>query len=173
MRSPAITAIFISTLSVVLLNPFFGAARADELVPVPGELPSASVAPPASVSPTECPALNYSRADRDYAPGRSKRVTGGMLLVLGIATLIPGAAMAGWAHDYDPATDRPVSDLRAIKIGGGVAAAVGSLSVLIGIPVLAIGVREGHSARTERRVTFAPSVGPTVGGAMASLGGTY
>jgi hypothetical protein len=137
--------------------------------PEPGEI-SAPV-PEGGTGPS-CGPMGYARADRDLAPGRGKRVTGALFLSMGLLTVIPGASMLGWSqHEQnDPAYN--ANDLHSIKVGGAVATAVGAASILIGIPVLAVGAREGRRAR-EQRITLAPAVAPTAGGATASLGGRF
>jgi hypothetical protein len=139
--------------------------------PAPGLVPPPAVSPPANGA-TLCGPMGYTRVDADYAPGRPTRVTGGMLVALGLATAIPGAALVGWSTTHNPETDRPVRDLRQIQIASGIATGVGALSLLAGIPVLAKGVRDGRKAR-EHRLTFAPSVSPRIGGGMAALAVGY
>jgi len=164
--------ILLSLVSLLVADVSFACGHLgaqDQAPPTPGV-----VNPPLTsdaVNPN-CGPIGYSRTDRDYAPGRAQRVTGGMLLGLGLLTAVPGAAMLGWAQTYDPLNDRPVDNLRQIRNAGAVATAIGAASVVIGIPVLAVGVHKGHKARNER-VTMVPSLAPTLGGAQAGLGGTF
>jgi hypothetical protein len=170
--------IVISALGLVSTS----VARAEDPAPVTTEEERTTVTtetapPPGTVITPTAPATNcgpmgYGKVDKDLNPGRSKRITGGMLVVLGIATLVPGAAMLGWSERHDPRTDQPVDDLRAIRISGAVATALGAASVLVGIPIVAKGYSEGKRER-ERRITLAPTLAPRNGGGMAALGGTF
>jgi len=141
----------------------------DQTPPAPGTVNPSVMS---DGSNANCGPIGYTRTDRDYAPGRGQRITGGMLVGLGLLTLVPGAAMLGWSEHYDPAHDQPVDNLHQIKVAGAVATAMGAASVLIGIPVIAVGVHNGRKARSER-VTLAPSLAPSNGGAQAAVGGTF
>jgi hypothetical protein len=169
----SIVAIFTLSLSTV------GAAFADEPAAGDDPTPTTTAAPtPGEVSPpaaapasTECGPLNYNRADKDQHPGRALRVTGGMFVGLGLATLIPGAAAVGWAeHDeHDPS--HPSSTIDGVKAGGAAAIAVGSLSFIVGIPLIAKGVHDGKVARERPPSVVSSNLAPTrgCGGALANL----
>jgi hypothetical protein len=136
----------------------------EEVAPAPG-----TVTP----SPANCGPMSYNHANNDYQPGRGKRVTGGMFLGLGLATLIPGAILIAWSQTQDPTADRSQEDLDRIRNWSIAATAVGAASTIIGIPVLAVGVSKGNRER-ERRLTLLPSLAPTrSGGGIASLGGRF
>jgi hypothetical protein len=165
MRSSIVVSI-LCVAGVASADPYLQAE--DTKPPQPGV-----VTPIPDNNKSACGPAGYARTDRDLAPGRGQRVAGGMLVGLGLATLVPGAAILGWEErSYDPIHDTRVDNINAIKTSSAVATALGGVSILVGIPVLVAGVRNGKKAAYER-VTFMPSLAPTIGGAQASLGGKF
>jgi hypothetical protein len=132
--------------------------------PMPGEVST----PPAPAA-TECGPLSYTQADKDQHPGRSLRITGGMFVALGLATLIPGAATLGWAEHHDNDPSYSTNEINGVKGGGAAALGVGALSTIVGIPMIVKGVREGRTAR-ERPPSVLTSLPQKRGcGALAGL----
>src|SRR5262249_21242719 len=109
----------------------------EELNPPP---PTGTMTPAPATQGVVCPPLTGPRSEADMQPGRGLRVTGAMFMVLGAATLIPGAVMTWWGMDHRG--DPTVRNQDAIWITGAVATAVGGASFLAGIPMLAAGVHK-------------------------------
>jgi hypothetical protein len=144
------------------------------LPPVPPPVPPPVIAPPPLVvvpppafAPEQCPApTSCDYLDDLERRGRSKKIAGGLMIGIGMASLIGGAIAAGWAavdHAAPASYGRYERD-DAIIIGGAVASFLGGLTMLAGIPVTIVGSYQVGKAR-RLRATLAPVVGANQAGA--------
>jgi hypothetical protein len=104
-------------------------------------------------------ALQLTPVDDLYRRGHAKKVAGGLMIGLGLASFIGGAAAAIYGA-VGPWGLRETPQQDAFIIGGSIASLAGGLIMIAGIPVSIVGSYQVDKAMRRRGFQLS-SIGPT------------